>query len=133
MSLTDEQRADIVAYRIENAHEETRAIESLCREGLYRTAASRMYYAVYYIVTAWLIQHGIANSTHEGVYRNFGLYMVKPGVVTREENRLFKYLFDNRQTGDYSDNYRIQSDDALPYIEPMRAFIAKVESLIKAH
>lgn len=47
-TLTDDQRRDIVHYRIENAQKMLFEVESHRENGFYNTANNRMYYACYY-------------------------------------------------------------------------------------
>lgn len=53
--LTDEQRRDVVRYRMENAQKTILEVESHRENGFYNTAVNRMYYACYYAATAKLI------------------------------------------------------------------------------
>ena len=46
-TLTDDQRRDIVHYRIENAQKMLFEVESHRENGFYNTAINRMYYACY--------------------------------------------------------------------------------------
>lgn len=55
MTLTDEQRVDIVKYRIENAESTLKEVLSHKENGFYNTAVNRMYYACYYAASALLM------------------------------------------------------------------------------
>jgi uncharacterized protein (UPF0332 family) len=48
-----------------------------------------------------------------------------------EQGKLYKRLFENRQTGDYDDWAIIEESDVMPYLEPAGKFIATIEELIK--
>lgn len=50
--LTNEQRVDIVKYRLENAMNTLSEVKSHRENGFYNTAVNRMYYACYYAVRA---------------------------------------------------------------------------------
>lgn len=66
-TLTDEQRVDIVRYRMENARVTLKEVESHRENGFYNTAVNRMYYACYYAACAILIANGIETKSHDGV------------------------------------------------------------------
>ena len=53
--LTDQERIDIVRYRIECAEKTLGEIDTLLTLKFYNNAANRMYYACYYAVSALLI------------------------------------------------------------------------------
>ena len=55
ITLTKEQRIAIVQYRMENANNTLKEVESHIQNGFYNTAVNRMYYACYYAASAMLI------------------------------------------------------------------------------
>ena len=66
--MTDEQRYDIVAYRIEAAKSFIPEIESHIQNGFYNTAMNRMYYACFSAASALLIHIRVDGvKTHDGV------------------------------------------------------------------
>ena len=102
-TLTDEQRRDIVLYRMENARQMFSEVESHRENGFYNTAVNRLYYACYYAATAMLISMGIEVKSHDGVRLNLGQHVVKAGKLSPELGRFYSRLFSKRSTGDYDD------------------------------
>ena len=102
----------------------------LIDNALWTTAANRLYYACYYVVSALLIQHGIEVHTHHGVISQMGLHFVKTGLISNENGDLYKRLFELRQTGDYSDWISVEEKDIKPYVEKAENFIKTIEQLI---
>ena len=116
-TLTDEQRCDIVKYRMENARKMLAEVESHRENGFYNTAVNRMYYACYYAATAMLISLGVEVKSHDGVRLNLGKYVVMKGRLLPELGRFYSRLFSKRSTGDYDDfiNHTLETvDDLLP-------------------
>ena len=114
-TLTDEQRRDIVCYRIENAQKMLSEVESHRQNGFYNTAVNRMYYACYYAATAKLISMGIEVKSHDGVRLNLGKHVVMEGHLSPELGRFYSRLFSKRSTGDYDDfvNHTLSTVDEL--------------------
>ena len=114
-TLTDEQRRDIVRYRMENAQKMLSEVESHRENGFYNTAVNRMYYACYYAATAMLISMGIEVKSHDGVRLNLGKYVVMEGRLSPELGRFYSRLFSKRSTGDYDDfiNHTLATVDEL--------------------
>ncbi len=81
MTLSPEERAAIVAYRIEKAHETFKEAIAVNNLGYWSLAANRLYYAAYYASVAILIKNGIESNSHKGVIRMIGLYFVKNNIV----------------------------------------------------
>lgn len=57
--MTDEQRIDVVNYRIENAIDTLKEVLDHCDNGYFNTAVNRLYYACYYAATALLVANSI--------------------------------------------------------------------------
>lgn len=114
-TLTDEQRREIVRYRMENALKMLSEVESHRENGFYNTAVNRMYYACYYAATAKLISMGIEVKSHDGVRLNLGKHVVMPGLLPTELGRFYSRLFSKRSTGDYDDfvNHTLATVDEL--------------------
>ena len=116
-TLTEEQRRDIVRYRMENARKMLEEVKSHRSNGFYNTAVNRMYYACYYAATAMLISMGIEVKSHDGVRLNLGRHIVLEGRLSPELGRFYSRLFSKRSTGDYDDfiNHTLTTvDDLLP-------------------
>ena len=101
--LTDQERIDIVRYRIECAENTLGEIENLFALKYYNNAANRMYYACYYAVSALLIANGITAKSHDGVMQMFGLHFIRTGIFPAYYGKYYSLLFNERQTGDYED------------------------------
>jgi len=128
--LNKENRNSIVALRLERSKEALIELKAIINLGFWRMAANRMYYACYYAVSALLIQKGITIKTHVGAINQFSLHFVKTELVNIDSAKLYKKLFELRQTGDYDDLVKISENDVLPLVEPAEKFISEIEKLI---
>ncbi len=129
MSLAEENRKDIVSYRIERAFIALEQAKLNLKMNCLEVTANRLYYAAYYAVSALLIANKIPAHSHEGNVTQFGLHFVKTGKVDREDGKLLSHLLTMRLKGDYSDRFGLSESDVLPYIEPTNAFIKKISDL----
>ena len=113
--LTEEQRKDIVRYRMENALSTLEEVKSHRENGFYNTAINRMYYACYYASSALLIANGIVTKSHEGVRQQLGLNFVLTGKLSQEQGKFYSRLFSKRSSGDYEDfiNHTMTTVDEL--------------------
>lgn len=131
MGLTDENRKDIVTYRIERAFVALEQAKGNLQMGYLEITANRLYYAAYYAASALLIANEIRVKSHEGCIGQFNLHFVKTGLVSIEMGKLFSTLFDMRLTGDYSDRFDLTEEDVTPNIQPTEDFVAEVTELAK--
>ena len=52
------------------------------------------------------------------------------GIVSIEQGKLYRDLFEKRQTGDYDVWISVDERDILPLLEPAEKFIAEIENLV---
>ena len=131
MGLTDENRKDIVTYRIERSFVALEQAKGNLQMGYLEITANRLYYAAYYAASALLIANEIRVKSHEGCIGQFNLHFVKTGLVPIDMGKLFSTLFDMRLTGDYSDRFDLTVEDVVPNIQRTEDFIVKVTNLAK--
>lgn len=129
--LTEEQRADIVKYRLENAFNTLSEVESHRENGFYNTAVNRLYYACYYAARAILTAYHIETKSHEGVRQQLGLNFVLTGKISEEQGRFYSRLFSKRTTGDYDDfiNHTLETVDEL--YPQAQAFVNTIADLLR--
>ena len=135
VTLTEEQRRDIVRYRMESARRMLEEVESHRQNGFYNTAVNRMYYACYYAATAMLISLGINVKSHDGVRLKLGKEIVMEGRLSPELGRFYSRLFSKRSTGDYDDfvNHTLTTvDELLPQAQLfINTLLAQLEHWLK--
>jgi uncharacterized protein (UPF0332 family) len=131
MTLSSEERKSIVEYRIEKAKDALKGAEANALQLKdWTVAGNRLYYAVYYIISALLIKNNHIAHTHAGTRSLFNQHFIKTGIVSKELGRLYSKLFETRQLGDYDDFFDLEEKDILPLLEPVRTFIFEIEQLI---
>ena len=130
MGLTEIERKEVVKFRLEKARDTFAEIPVQMENKFYRTAANRLYYACYYAATALLINDGYETHTHSGVKTLLGLHYISENKIEKSLGKMYRQLFNLRQTGDYEDWVSIDEDDVKPFIEPAEKFIAEIEHLI---
>lgn len=131
MSLTQEERDAVVAFRIEKSQRTLEQAIGNFKMGYVETTANRLYYAAYYAVTALLIKKGFTANTHNGVKAMFGQNFIKTGIINHDMGKLYNRLFNCRLTGDYEDNYDLEMDYVEPMIEPTKQFIRNIKEILE--
>lgn len=84
MSLSAQERYDVVIYRLEKAQTTFEQAKGVLSLRYWEIIANRLYYAAYYAVSALLIANGYHVKTHEGTVTQFGLHFAKEGIVPQE-------------------------------------------------
>ena len=130
MTLRLKDRNALVTIRLRRAKETISEAKGIIQLGYWRIAANRLYYACFYAASALLIKNNFTAHTHAGVINQFGLHFVTKGLISKEQGKFFKRLFNLRQSGDYDDWFDISEEDVMPFLEPTEKFIAEIENLI---
>ncbi len=131
MSLNDEEKRAVVAYRLDKANKTLDDAKKVIELELWATAANRLYYAAYYAVSALLLVNGLNAKTHDGIIRLFNMHYIKTEKIDLELGRQYNRLFTMRITGDYGDCFDLQEADVKPLLEPAEQLVTKITSLVQ--
>jgi len=122
---------DLVGYRLQRGRDTLEEARLMAKEGHWNACANRLYYAAFYMVSALLIQNGLASAKHSGVQGLFNRHFVKTGKVAKEHGRLYNTLFDLRQEGDYVDFVLLGEETVAPLIQQVEHFEQALGRLIE--
>ena len=131
MGLSDEERQAIVDYRVERAQRSFEEAKNVMDMKMWSLLANRLYYTLYYISMAILIKDGYGSKTHSGMIALIHQHYVKTGILTTEEGRLIKKLFDLRQESDYDDFVYVDETEIKPFVPKVEALMYKLIEIIK--
>jgi len=112
------------------ARDSIAAAKLLQNQGYHGYAASRAYYAMFYVAEAFLLGKGLAFSKHSGVHGAFALHFCKQGVVPKELHAYLTQGMELRHTGDYGRSTRVTTDEAADQIAHAQQFLQAAEQLI---
>jgi len=121
---------DYIAYRISKSEETFEDAKLLAENERWNSCVNRLYYSVYYLVSALLSKNGIKATTHNGVRQQFSLHFVKDGKASAEFGKLYSNLFRWRQESDYADFIDFDKETILPLISNVSDFIKSVKLLL---
>jgi uncharacterized protein (UPF0332 family) len=96
----------------------------------YESAASRTYYAMFYLTQALLLTENVQVSTHLGVNNKFGLLFVKTEIFPKEFGKYLSYAAQRRSTGDYEIYNRIDQETAEDLLKTADIFNAGLKAYL---
>jgi uncharacterized protein (UPF0332 family) len=105
------------------ARESISAARVLVEHGYPSYAASRAYYAMFYIAEAFLEGEGLAFSKHSAVISAFGQHFANTGRVPREFHRFLLDGQELRNLGDYGPGQAIDVEQAEEQIRRAERFL----------
>ncbi len=115
---------------LQEAQRSISAAKLLLEGGYARYAASRAYYAMFYVAESFLEGEGLSFSTHSAVIAAFGRHFTRTGKVPAEFHQSLRKAWQVRLTGDYSPGTGISSDEAQDQIHRAEQFLKLAEQLI---
>lgn len=127
--MNDEERAAYTAHRLESARETLDDAEMLVENERYRSAVNRIYYAMFYAVSALALKHGFSTSSHGQLRGYFNREFVKSGLISIDSGKAYGMAFDARTKGDYDDLVSFEHDEVHSLLDAARSLICVLEQL----
>ena len=121
---------ELVNYRRVKAVETLDDARVLIEHGRLESAVNRIYYAVFYIVSALLLTRDLSSSKHSGVKSMFIQNFVKTKSVSLEDGSFYSSIFEFRQKADYADYVNFDLETVRQWIKQAEDFIAHIDELI---
>lgn len=87
------------------------------------SAASRAYYAMFYVAEALLNEKGLSFKRHMGVHSSFAEHFVKTGIFEQKFHRWLIEAFNSRLTSDYSFGPSISIREVQTLIQQAQEFL----------
>jgi Uncharacterized conserved protein related to C-terminal domain of eukaryotic chaperone, SACSIN len=125
--ITEEERAELVRYRLQRAGETLDEAEILLKAGKLPGAVNRIYYSVFYAAGALLLKHGLSSVKHAGLISLFHKEIVNKGVLEKEFGRILERAFANRTEGDYKDRRVFETEQVESLFLEGKRFIEKIK------
>jgi len=123
-------RRELIDYRRSRAKETIEDANILIGRDRLFSAVNRIYYAMFYEVTALLLTENLSSSKHSGIRALFNEKFVKTGKVDTEMGRLFGRMFEFREKSDYQDFAEFESEKVKELIESAEKFIDEIDRII---
>ncbi len=130
MSNGEQQRNIVVSYWWEKAEDSLLSAEREFDAGALVFSINRLYYALYYAVSAVLLRKEFTFSKHSGVRAAFHREIIKTGLMNTEWGRLYDQLFEDRHEGDYvalTDFDKLYVEEKLTQCRQFLLILKKVE------
>ena len=119
----------LVDYRREKAQKAMDAARVLLDTENLEASVNRVYYAVFYEVTALLLTVGLKSSKHSGIRSLFAQHFVKTGKVDKDLSYFYHKMFEYREKADYRDLVQFSKEEVSRWLEEAETFIVTLERL----
>lgn len=131
--LKDEERQDLINYRIEKAYRVLQEAKDNAGLRHWNLAGNRLYYSVFHMCQALLLSEGDTTRRHAGMIHKIGLDFITTGRLDRRYGRLISRLYELRQSGDYDDKFDATEEEIMPYFEQVEQLLEVLRHIIESH
>ena len=121
---------DLSKYRYQTAADDLETARINFREGKYKQAVNRSYYAIFHAIRAVTALDGFDSRKHSGVISFFNKQYVKEGIFDKEISKIINDAFRMRENADYQDFYIVSKKEAEKQIEDATVFLERINGYI---
>lgn len=123
-------KAQLIQYRISRAKETIEDARIAIENNRMHAAENRIYYAIFYIVSALALKDNYSTSRHAQLLGWFNRSYVKTEIVSTDTGKIYADAFANRQESDYQDFIELNTEDVKKHYSEMLIFIESVETIL---
>jgi uncharacterized protein (UPF0332 family) len=126
--IENQDRDSLIAYRIEQAKETIMLAEFLLQSNKLTVAVNRIYYGMYYALTALAIKNKFETSKHTQLIGWFNKEFISSNRVDVKYGKILRIAFSNRTKGDYDAYVHFEKNEVESMLNEMKDFISLIES-----
>ncbi|MEI6049806.1 MAG: HEPN domain-containing protein [Bacteroidota bacterium] len=130
MIIKDDIRQAIIDYRIEQAKGLIKEIENLINSGSLLFAVNRIYYGMFYMLTALALKNKFETSKHQQLLGWFNKTYIYDEIIERKYGEYIRKAYKNRISGDYDTFIEFKNDEVLEMFEELKDFINTIDNFI---
>ena len=131
MTLSDDDRELLINNYLEKSRTTIKKVEFLVENSEYQLAVNRIYYGIYYSLSALAIKHQYSTSKHAQLIGWFNRTFVKAGAIEKEFSKMIRKAFENRMEGDYNVFADFSKEEVEQSLKEMKIVIQALGKLIK--
>ena len=130
MTITDLNRLDLINHNIEKAFETQNEVKFLIDNEYYSLALNRVYYSMFYIISALALKNEFSTLNHSQLIGWFNKNFVKENKVDRSIGKAIYKAFEQRTKSDYNVLQKFNKEDAIEGLNNLNEVLQVVNKLI---
>jgi uncharacterized protein (UPF0332 family) len=134
MSIEEQDRLDLIRYRLAESKDAQSDVELLISHDRYRAAINRIYYSMFYSLLALGLKYEYDTSKHAQLIGWFNKTFIHPGLIDTKYGRIINKAFNRRTKGDYDsfvefdrETVNEMFDDMIDFNQTIETFINKAD------
>jgi uncharacterized protein (UPF0332 family) len=130
MSLEDNERTELIKYRLDEAKETIADVQLLIENDRLRAAVNRIYYGMFYSLLALGLAFEFETSKHQQLLGWFNKNFIHEGLIDSRFGKIINKASNRRTKGDYESFVEFEKDIILEMFDEMKDFIIEIERFI---
>jgi len=129
--IADHERNALIEYRLKQAVETIALAEFLLNAGKLTLAVNRIYYGMYYALTALALKNKFETSKHTQLIGWFNRDYISRGITDSKYGKILRNAYHSRTRGDYDAFVSFSNPEVELMLNDLEDFITEITRLIK--
>ncbi len=129
--INEEDRNALVNYRMVQANDTIELAKFLIDSNRLTVAVNRIYYGLYYSITALAIKNQFETSKHAQLIGWFNKTYIATGIIDKRFGKILRNAYQNRTKGDYDAFVTFDKEGLIAMHAEMIDFIKEIQRLIE--
>jgi uncharacterized protein (UPF0332 family) len=126
-----EHKEDLIKYRIQRAEKTLKEAKWALEKDTLPLAENRIYYSIFYIVSALALKFDFSTSKHSTLRGWFNQMFLKTKAIELDFGKTYSTAFEKRQKADYDDFVTFTPDEVSSDLENAKKFVEQVKKMIQ--
>ncbi len=130
MTLSENDRKQLIEYRLEQANETVSDVQLLIENNRLRSAINRIYYGIFYALLALGLKYEFETSKHTQLIGWFNKNFINKGLINTKYGKIVNKAYIRRTKGDYDIFINFEKDNVVEMFNDMKEFISEIKSFL---
>jgi uncharacterized protein (UPF0332 family) len=125
-----EHKEGLIKYRIKRAGQTLKEAKWAIDKNTLQLAENRIYYSIFYIVSALALKFDFTTSKHSTLRGWFNQMFLKPNTIDLEFGKTYSTAFEKRQKADYDDFVTFTPEEVSTDLQNAKKFVQQIKKMI---
>ncbi|MBI2419498.1 MAG: HEPN domain-containing protein [Ignavibacteriales bacterium] len=130
--MDKEEKQVLIRLRVEQSDEALNDTEYLLEGNRLSTAVNRLYYAVFYMLSAFALKDGFSTSKHAQLIGWFNKTYIHSHSIDVKYSNLIYQIFKNREKSDYDFLFSMTREQVESSLNEIKELIDTLKELLKS-
>ncbi len=132
MTLEDNERTELIRYRLEEAIETIADVQLLIDNDRLRAAVNRIYYGMFYSLLALGLAYQFETSKHQQLIGWFNKNFIHARLIDPKFGKIINKASNRRTQGDYESYVEFDKATIIEMFDQMKEFIIEIERFLNS-